>query len=520
MTIRERLIASFFIITTLPLGLMSIATNLILSNQTSILENSYQSESSISSFITDPIHFLYSMMMVDYTNVVQIADTNPDRFYNSSFLNTLNHSLEDRDSFLVVRRKDHDYFVGNEDLYAQLESLPGFSNYQYGSSSTISVNQSIPCLIKEKDFYFSDHTQGQVFLITDLTQITPAWEDSITQLVVSLILAVMVTALLLVFWINNSIVKPLNILRIATMNIGAGNLDEPIRATSTDEIGQLCQDFEEMRVRLKDMIEERIVYEEDTREMISSMAHDLQTPLTSIKGYTEGILDGVANTPTKQEKYLRTIYAKASDMSYLVDELSVFAKVEQNNLPYHFIPINLHNYFNDCIDEFLLDLETTNITLQFDNQVSPETMVYADPEQIKRVIQNLIGNSRKYLDKPKGWILIEITDVPVPEPTPPLYRQVNKDGSLSDPEEDLQPADSFVQIKIQDNGSGIPEKDLPYIFHRFFRGDASRNSSKRGSGLGLAIVEKIINEHGGQVWAQSIPGKGTSILFTLKKISK
>ena len=85
------------------------------------------------------------------------------------------------------------------------------------------------------------------------------------------------------------------------------------------------------------MIEDRIRYEQDTRDMMSNMAHDLQTPITSIKGYSEGILDGVANTPEKQEKYLRTIISKANDMSYLVDQLSVFSKVEQNTLPYHFI---------------------------------------------------------------------------------------------------------------------------------------------------------------------------------------
>lgn len=518
MNIRERLLAAFFIITALPLGLMSIATNLILSNQTSILENSYQAETSVTAFITDPLHILYSMMMTDYTNLVQVADSTPDRFFDHSYLNTMNHFLEERDSFLVLRRKGKEYFVGNENLYAKLDSLPGFSGYQNGSNTSISVNQSIPCLIKEKDFYFSDQSEGQVFLITDLTNITPAWEDSIQQLILSLILVIIATALLLIFWLQNSIVKPLNILRIATMRIGEGNLDEPVRVTSTDEIGALCQDFEEMRIRLKKMIEDRIEYEADTREMISSMAHDLQTPLTSIKGYAEGILDGVASTPAKQEKYLRTIYSKASDMSYLVDEMSVFAKVEQNNLPYHFIPVNLHNYFNDCIDEFALDLETDNITLQFDNTVAADTMIYADPEQIKRVIQNIIDNARKYLDKPKGWILIEITDVPKPKAKPPLYRLINKDGSETDPEEASQSTDSFVQIKIQDNGSGIPEEDLPYIFHRFFRADASRNSSKRGSGLGLSIVKKIINDHQGQVWAQSTPGKGTSIIFTLKKI--
>lgn len=519
MKIRGRLIVAFLIITAFPFALMSICSNLILSNQTSILEDSYQAETSVTSFVLNPIHVLYTMTMSDYKELVRIADTTPEQFSDKDYLNVINQSLEARDSFIVVRKEDYDYFVGNTKLYKKLESLPGFSGYHSGYSDSISINHSIPCLIKGKDFYFSDKSQGQIFLITDLAFIMPAWEHSAKQLILSLVLVIIATAFLLIFWIYNSIVKPLNILRIATMQIGAGNLDEPVHVNSTDEIGELCRDFEEMRIRLKEMIEERILYEEDTREMISSMAHDLQTPLTSIKGYTEGILDGVANTTEKQEKYLRTIYSKASDMSYLVDELSVFAKVEQNSLPYHFIPINLHSYFSDCIEEFSLDLETTHITMQYENTTDPDTQVYADPEQIKRVIQNIIGNARKYLDKPQGHIQIHIDNVPVPEPVPPLYRQINKDGSDLKPAEPPKLPEQFVQIEIRDNGPGIEAKDLPYIFHRFFRADASRNSSKRGSGLGLAIVAKIIEDHGGQVWANSIFGEGTSIFFTLKKVA-
>lgn len=520
MKIRGRLIVAFFIITAFPFALMSVCSHLILSNQTSVLEASYQAETSITSFILNPIQVLYTMTMSDYKELVRIADTAPDSFSDTGYLENINQSLKAKDSFIVVRNRSNDYFVGNRKLYEKLESLPGFSGYHSGYSDSISINHSIPCLIKGKDFYFSDKTPGQIFLITDLAYIMPVWRQAVKELVLSLVLVMIATAFLLVFWLYNSIAKPLNILRIATMQIGGGNLDDPVHVNSTDEIGELCRDFEEMRIRLKEMIEERIRYEDDTREMISSMAHDLQTPLTSIKGYTEGILDGVANTPEKQEKYLRTIYSKASDMSYLVDELSVFAKVEQNNLPYHFIPVSLHSYFSEWMEEFALDLETTHITMQYENTTDTDTRVYADPEQLNRVLQNIIGNATKYLDKPQGHIHIRIDNIPVPEPVPPLYRQLDKDGSDLGPVPPPKLPDQFVQIEIRDNGPGIEAKDLPYIFHRFFRADASRNSSKRGSGLGLAIVAKIIEDHGGHVWARSTYGEGTSIFFTLKKIVK
>lgn len=517
MKIRERLIVAFLIITAFPLFLMGVCSNIILSNQSTILENSYQTETTASSFIFNPLHVLYTMTKADYMDLVAIADTTPDDFTDQEYLREINHTLKARDSFIVVRKAGKDYFIGNKPCYQELDTLPGFSSYQSGSNDTISIDSSIPCLIKKKDFYFSDKSSGQIFLITNMTNLVPSWDRSIKKLILSLILVIIITATLLIIWLYNSIVKPLNILHIATMQIGAGHLDQPVHVNSTDEIGELCRDFEEMRIRLKEMIEERMRYEEDTRELISSMAHDLQTPLTSIKGYTEGILDGVANTPEKQQKYLRTIYSKASDMSYLVDELSVFAKVEQNSLPYHFLPINLHSYFCDCIEEFSLDLETKHINIHYDNQTSPDTMIVADPEQLKRVLHNIIGNSVKYLNKPNGDITISIRDVPVPKPVPPLYRQLNKDGSVIEPEEPPKPPQQYVEIKIHDNGSGIEAKDLPYIFQRFYRADASRNSSKRGSGLGLAIVARIIEDHEGHVWAQSTYGEGTSIFFTLKK---
>ncbi len=517
MKIRGRLIIAFLIITACPFILMSICANIILSNQITELADSYQAETSTLNVLMNPIHVLYTMTQKDYTHLVDIADTTPDKLADAKFLSEMNASLKKRDSFVILRKSGKDYYVGDEKTYQSMDALPGFSESYKGATNTIVIDSNIPGIVKSKDFYFSDKVQGQIFLVTKLTNILPAWARAIKQLILSLLVIIVATGILLVIWIYSSIVKPLNVLRIATMQIGAGHLDHAILVNSTDEIGELCRDFEEMRIRLKEMIESRIQYEEDTREMISSMAHDLQTPLTSIKGYTEGILDGVACTPQKQEKYLKTIYSKASDMSYLVDELSIFAKVEQNSLPYHFISLSLDSYFIDCLDELSLDLETRGFQLHYDNQCNKDIHVLADPEQLKRVIYNITGNAAKYLDKSKGDIHVTLSPMPEPDYRPPLYRQINDDGSDKEP---LPEPEHYICIEIHDNGPGIVPDDLPYIFHRFYRADASRNSSKRGSGLGLSIVAKIIEDHGGKVWAESELGQGTSILFTLKQIKQ
>lgn len=520
MKIRGRLIVAFLIMTLFPFAMSTLCVNFILEKQLGILEASYHLDSDEYNpygFMMDPVQLLYNITMREYDLLVQIADNNPDRFHDSSYLQEIDNSLEKRDSFLIVYQSGRNLFVGNQNLYQKMSPLPPFRLYEDGANRMIYIDQKNSMLIKEKDFYFSDGSEGQLFLATDLSRLLPRWKNSIQELIISFLLIILATALLLLVWIYQSIIHPLNILRIATMQIGAGHLEQPVRVLSSDEIGELCRDFEEMRIRLKSMVEERIQYEEDTREMMSSISHDLKTPLTAIKGYAEGLLDGVAHTPDKQEKYLHTIYSKANDMTHLVDQLSLFAKVEQNTLSYHFISLNLQDYFSDCMSDLSLDLETYGMTLSFFNTVSPDTKIFADPEQLKRVIYNIAGNAGKYLDHTPATLHVRIEDLPVEPDIPPLYRQINKDGT------DVTPRpkpDEFVKIQIEDEGPGISSQDLPFIFDRFYRADASRNSSRGGSGLGLAIVKKIISDHGGRVWAESIEGVGTSIFFTLKKVPK
>lgn len=515
MKIRGRLMIAFLFVTIFPLGLIAISYNTILTNQASTLEDDYQSEISSENLLLNPIHILSTATMTDFHNLVHVADTNPDVLTRRDYLENSNKELTSRYSFLVVRKGGQDFYIGNKKVYNKLDPLPGFRSFEPGYTDAISIDNGY--LIKQKDFYLSDHTYAQLFLVTDYSEILPRWKNLIRQLMFSGALILLGTAALLVIWLYNGIVRPLNILRIATMQIGAGDLDTPVRVNSTDEIGELCRDFEEMRIRLKEMIEDRIRYEQDTRDMMSNMAHDLQTPLTSIKGYSEGILDGVANTPEKQTKYLKTIYSKANDMSYLVDQLSVFSKVEQNNLPYHFISIPLDGYFSDCVEEFALDMETKHIKMHYKNTCPENIRIYGDPEQLKRVIINIVNNSVKYLDKSSGNIWITLQELPDARPNIPLYRQLNPDGT--DKEMDLNPPlpPRFVRVDIRDDGSGIDPESLPHIFQRFYRADASRGSKKRGSGLGLAIVTRIIEDHGGRVWADSTPGEGTCISFTLKE---
>lgn len=292
-------------------------------------------------------------------------------------------------------------------------------------------------------------------------------------------------------WIYRSVATPLVKLRKATQNIKDGNLDFVLDVEGTDEFAELCRDFEEMRRRLKESAEEKLVLDKENKELISNISHDLKTPITAVKGYVEGIMDGVADTPEKMDRYVRTIYNKTVEMDHLINELTFYSKIDTNRIPYTFSKLNVEDYFSDCAEEVGLELETRGIQLCYANYVDSDVQVIADGEQIRRVIHNIISNAIKYMDKGKGMkgiIQIRVKDV-----------------------------GDFVQVEIEDNGNGIAAKDLPYIFDRFYRTDVSRNSAKGGSGIGLSIVRKILEDHGGKVWATSREDIGTIMYFVLRK---
>ena len=296
------------------------------------------------------------------------------------------------------------------------------------------------------------------------------------------------TALSVGLWIYRSIAVPLVKLKKATKNIKEGNLDFVLEVEGKDEFSQLCQDFEEMRKRLKESTEEKILMDKENKELISNISHDLKTPITAVKGYVEGIMDGVADTPEKMDRYVRTIYNKTNEMDHLINELTFYSKIDTNRIPYTFSKLNVEDYFSDCAEELGLEMETRGIELVYANYVEKGVQVIADGEQIRRVIHNIVSNAIKYMEKPRGIIQLRVKDV-----------------------------GDFIQVEIEDNGKGIAAKDLPYIFDRFYRTDVSRNSSKGGSGIGLSIVKKIMEDHGGKVWATSRLGIGTIMYFVLRK---
>lgn len=332
---------------------------------------------------------------------------------------------------------------------------------------------------------FSDSTNARIM----------SFKESLSGLsldtIVSGALILILTATILILWIYRGLVPQIRKLTKAADCIKEGDLDFTIESGGADELSELCNTFEEMRVRLKTNAEEKLEDEAEQRMLISNIAHDLKTPITAIKGYSEGLLDGVAKSPKKQEDYVRTIHNKAIEMDNLINELTLYCNLDSKRIPYNFQKINISDYFQDCTCDLSMDLSHKNVELEYNDYTDGNVICVADPEQLARVVNNIVNNSVKYKGKQDLIIAFSIYDT-----------------------------GDAVQVDINDNGMGIKEEDLPYVFKRTYRGDQSRNTNEGGSGIGLSIVKRIVEDHGGSIWVSSTEGVGTKMSFTLKKYRK
>ncbi len=435
---------------------------------------------------TDPIEAFVEISDEIFREVRKQTAAGASRLEDREYLSALNKKIENRSSYIIVRKNDYVYYTGNASAAGSIfEHLPAYG-YANEEGDTGYYYNKMKSLVKQLDFRFPDGARGSFFVVTRFNSIIS--EKLLTAMFIAIVLILVFTSLMLTRWIQKGVFLPVNELNTAMKNIADGNLEYVLDTDNKGEIGELYKNYEEMRLRLKESTDEKFQHEKQNRELISNISHDLKTPITAIKGYVEGIMDGVADTPEKMDKYIKTVYNKANDMDRLINELTIYSGIDSNRIPYHFQRINIADYFGDCVEEVGLDLESKNIELNYSNLVSPDTVIIADPEQLKRVINNIIGNSIKYLDKETGIIDIRLLDE----------------------------VDS-IRVEIEDNGKGIAAKDLPNIFERFFRSDASRNSSQGGSGIGLSIVKKIVEDHGGYIWATSKEGEGTCLHFVFRK---
>ena len=297
-------------------------------------------------------------------------------------------------------------------------------------------------------------------------------------------LTILMTNRFLARFVVRKIEEPLDLLSEGARRLGAGELDYQIAYTGKDEFAPVCGAFNEMAARLKDSVERTRRDEESRKELLAGISHDLRSPLTSIRAYVEGLLDGVAQTEETRQRYLRTILTKAEDIDRLVSQLFLYSKLDLEGVPMEMRPIRLDKFITGFVDESAPDSRAHGLELTAE-QLAPVT-VSADPEQLRRVLSNILENSIKYKDKGMGHLRITLEE---------------ESGHLV----------------LADDGPGVPEGALPKLFDVFYRSDPARKNPAGGSGLGLAIAAKAVQGMGGTIRACNGPNGGLAIEIILPK---
>lgn len=297
-------------------------------------------------------------------------------------------------------------------------------------------------------------------------------------------LSLIILLILFTHIITKSILHPLKELSRATDEIARGNLNYELKHQAADEIGQFAKTFDLMRIRLQQSLDKQAAYELSRKQLVANISHDLATPIAIIKGYVEGLEDGVARDEASFKRYLGVIKDKSEQLDRLVEDLTQYSKLELGRLEIKKELTDSKQIFERILSAFETSFE--NSAVKF-NVMRPLTsvLVHVDKHRIEQVMDNLIKNAQGY------------------------------SGDHAVIEVQIKSLDNHLQVQVKDNGIGISAGDLPYIFDLFYRGEKSRSREFGGSGQGLAISKFIIEAHGGEMWAESTPGKGSAFFFTL-----
>jgi signal transduction histidine kinase len=307
---------------------------------------------------------------------------------------------------------------------------------------------------------------------------------------------VFIVALFIIVMINGilssrvakSLIKPLDLLSYGAGQIEEGNLDFKMNYEGRDEFAKVCADFDKMRIRLQESVNMQLKYEQNRKELVAGISHDLRTPITTIKGYSKGLKDGIANTDEKREKYYEILYDKACDMDILVDKLFFFSKLDTGKFPFNFEKINCNQFFYDFFNNAAIEFKGSGLNLTYENSCDDNIFINIDFEEIRRVLINILENSAKYKVEKCGKVDIAIDE-----------------------------KEESIVLKIKDDGPGVLEENLPRLFNSFYREDSSRTNSSEGSGLGLSICKHIIEAHNGTITARNMDGLAIIITLPISK---
>jgi signal transduction histidine kinase len=286
------------------------------------------------------------------------------------------------------------------------------------------------------------------------------------------------------YLLATGITHSLRLLQEGTRQIAAGDFSTRVTLSEVDELSDVAEAFNKMADELKKSFARQKRLEQDRRDLIAAVSHDLRTPLTSIRAMIEALADGVVTDPATVQRYYTTIQSQIKNLSGLINDLFELSQLETKQIKLQLEPVNLNDLLSDVIETMQAQARAKQISLTgtFSQDL---TMIEAELAKIQRVLYNLVQNAIQHT--PANGSITLVTSV-VPE---------------------------GVQVDVTDTGEGITPEDLPYVFDQFFRGEKSRSRETGGTGLGLAIASRIVEAHHGRIWVESQVGQGTRFSFVL-----
>ncbi len=291
------------------------------------------------------------------------------------------------------------------------------------------------------------------------------------------------TTILIARWMDRSVLRPIDELKKGADMIAGGDLDYRIPYSGHDEFGDVCGEFDHMRLQLKAAQEERKQYEEERRDLLRGISHDLRSPLTSIKGYAMGLTDGIADTEEKRQRYYRAILTRAEDLERLTGSLSLLVKLEDDSSILQLEKVCLDEYICQLLSEKESWLAERQIQVRYETE-DKNAELALDVREMQRVFMNLFENTVRYRTAEHSRVELSVS--------------IRGDEA---------------EIRFSDDGPGVRQRHLNHLFDSFYRADESRTNPEKGSGLGLAIVKGIIEGEGGRIYATA--EKGLCIVMQL-----
>lgn len=308
----------------------------------------------------------------------------------------------------------------------------------------------------------------------------PIFIETVGQSILLTALGAGALAMVLTFLITGYITDPIHRLIKATKEIAKGRYEERVPIQSEDEIGDLTQSLNEMAQALEN---QRYLKE----QLITNVSHELATPLTNIGGYLEALTDNVINGKEKEKETLDLMREETERLKTMLSEVRTLAQVQEPHFKINLEEVNIKELTEKVLKQMVTQFEEKGVPLELKSDLK-KTTIMLDKHRYTQIVLNLLSNALKY--SPKGHhVALRLTE--------------EKKTTI---------------LEVLDRGEGIPEKDLPFIFERFYRADQSRTRKTGGLGVGLAIVKELVEAHGGSIQVKSKVGEGSSFKCSFPRV--